>query len=315
MWGRGGPCESEQVNGLFAVNKGHFQRFSCRCIYLFIIYFFVYLRAPFISTSRKKHNKGREWEWFNNEIFFYFSISLVPLSVWAWRYESYSYFSASLKGNKRHFPTPVFSELSERMPHRAQEAPAEFPLMGHPELSVCSFPWRFCQVDGRWNYRFTSGRCFEDLRCSYSFPAKLWCVQTPCNYGIIGFNYRGRTSFQPSPPQIICCLLEKKGTRTGFSGINGSPRLPKGENNCWCEPKRFSGVGWITAPLYPSSEHSRRFTFSEKEIRDEAFKRSQSEMTQSFSLLWWGVYSQTFRVYKLGSVGWTWEWVRATDVN
>ena len=35
----GGPCEneSEHVNGLFAVKKRHFQRFSCRCIYLSFI--------------------------------------------------------------------------------------------------------------------------------------------------------------------------------------------------------------------------------------------------------------------------------------
>ena len=146
MWGRGGPCGSEQVNGLFAVNKGHLQRFSCSCIYLFIIYF-VYLRAPFISTSRKKHNKGREWEWFNNEIFFYFSISLVPLSIWAWRYESYSYFSASLKRN-RHFPTPVFSELSEQMPHRGQEAPAGFSSDGASRAKCVFFPMKV--LPGRW---------------------------------------------------------------------------------------------------------------------------------------------------------------------
>lgn len=164
--------------------------------------------------------------------------------------------------------------------------------MASQELSVSTFPWRFCQVDGQWNYRFTSGQCFEEPRCSYSFPAKLWCVQTPCNYGILGFNYRGRISFQPSPPQIICCLLERKGNRTGFSGMYGSPQLPKGEENCWYEPQQFSGVGWITAPLYLSSEHSRRFTSSKKEIRGEAFLGSQREMFQSFSLLWWGDYSQ-----------------------
>ena len=37
-------------------------------------------------------------------------------------------------------------------------------------------------------------------------------------------------------------------------------------------------------------------------------------MIQSFSLLWWSLFS-TSRIYKLESVGWTWEWVRATDIN
>lgn len=107
--------------------------------------------------------------------------------------------------------------------------------MESQELPV-SFPWRFCQDDGRWNYRFPSGQRFEELWCFCSFPTKLWCVLTPCNYGLIGYNYRGRTSFQPSPPQIICCLLEKKATLPGFSGMHAwLPQLPQGE-------KRITGM-------------------------------------------------------------------------
>lgn len=200
----------------------------------------MYLRVPFISTARKKHNKSREWSWFNNEIFFYFCIGLVLLSVWAWRYVSYSYSSASLNGNRD--ASLLLSFLNYESQGRPGAEGTRWVSSDGESRAGVSFPWRFCQADGRWNYRLTSGQCFEDLQCSYSFPAKLWCVQTPCNYGIIGFNYRGRTSFQPSPPQIICCLLEKKGTRTGFSGVYGSPRLPKGESSCWYKPSDLVGL-------------------------------------------------------------------------
>lgn len=147
-------------------------------MYLFIFHWFHCVFKGSLHLHRKeKHNKSREWSWFNNEIFFYFCIGLVLLSVCAWRYMSYSYSSASLNGNRDASLLLSFLNYESQGRPGSSRAPAGFPLMESQELVCLSHEGSARPTAGEIT-GLPPASVLKTLQCSYSFPAKLWCVHS-----------------------------------------------------------------------------------------------------------------------------------------